>query len=183
MPASNPLPFQLFEFAAVEIDAESRVDPIAMRFEQPIDAVVIAALFVGGQRKDQIAVGDKAFAFQAQKTFHQDGVAFLHVLRASAIEKSVFFDELEGVHGPVFAAGFDHIQVADEEDGFFLAGAVIADDEILFAIVRACDDDFFFLEAGGEQPLAMASEAFVTLPTESLVLVSISVGRSHGLPC
>jgi len=37
---------------------------------------------------------------------------------------------------------------------------VKADDEILFAIVRACDDDFFFLEARGEQSLGHSFRGF-----------------------
>ncbi len=169
----HALPFQLFKFAAIQIDAEFRVDPVAMFFNQPVDTIKIATFFVGCKRQDQIAVGDKTFALQAEKAFDQDRIAFLHVLRAAPVEKSVFLNELEWIHGPVFAAGFHHIEVADEKDGLLLAGAMITHDEILFALVRAGDDDVFLVKAACEQPPGH-SEALVTLPAESLVLVSIN---------
>ena len=122
MPASSRLPLSFFEFAAVQIDAVFRVNPVAMLLEQPIDAVEVAAFFIGGEREDQIAVRatDPSF-FRRMKFVDQDGVAVLHVLGAAAVEVAVLFDEFEWIGGPVLAESFDDIQVAEEQDGFALA--------------------------------------------------------------
>ena len=130
-----------FEFAAVEIDAVFGVDPIAMIFHEPIDAVEIAAFFIGGEREDQIAVGLVVLFLHANEVGDEDGVAFLHVVGAAPVEVAVFFDELKGIGGPVFAARLDDVEMADEEDWFALAGAVDARDEIFLAVVGAGDDD------------------------------------------
>ena len=37
-----------FEFAAVEVDAVLGVDCVAVILQEPVDAIVVAALFVGG---------------------------------------------------------------------------------------------------------------------------------------
>ena len=50
---------------------------------------------------------------------------------------------------PVFALGFDDVDVSEEEDGLLLAGAVIADDEVAFVWNGATDGDVGVGEAGG----------------------------------
>ena len=166
-----------FEFAAVEVDAVGGVDPVAVSFQEPVDAVVVAAFFVGGEGEDQVAVGSEIFFFQADEIGDQDGVAFFHVLGAAAVEVAVFFDELKGVGGPVGAEGFHDIEVADEEQGL-LAGAL--------GLPWRRATRFFFLSVGpamwrscsgkpaSRRRAAMASAAVVTLPTESVVLISMS---------
>ncbi len=141
------MPFRL-EFAAVEIDAVFGVDPIAVIFHKPIDAVEIAAFFVGGQREDQVAIGLVVFFLHANEVGDEDRVAFLHVVGAAPVEVAVFLNELERIGGPVFAARFDDVEMADEEDRFALTGAVDARDEIFLAVVGAGDDDVIASEAG-----------------------------------
>ena len=139
------------EFAAVEIDAVFGVDPVAMIFHQPIDAVEIAAFFVGGEREDQVAIGLVVLFLHANEVGDEDGVAFLHVVGAAAVEVAVFFNELKRIGGPVFAARFDDVEMADEEDRLALTGAVDAGDEIFLAVVGAGDDDVVAGEAGVAQ--------------------------------
>ena len=51
------LPFHGGDAAGIVVERELGIDEIAMVLQQPIDAVGFAALFVGGQREDQVAVG------------------------------------------------------------------------------------------------------------------------------
>jgi hypothetical protein len=80
------------------------------------------------------------------------GLGFV-VAGAAAVEEAVFFVELEGIHGPVFALGFDDVGVGEEEEWFLFlvlrGGAVVADDEICFFVDGAADVDVGFGEACG----------------------------------
>ena len=49
---------------AAFVDGQFGVDELAMVFEQPFDAVEVAAFFVGGQRENQIAIRREAFLLQ-----------------------------------------------------------------------------------------------------------------------
>ena len=147
---------------------------VAVIFDEPIDPVEIAAFFVGGERENQIAVGLVVLFLHANELGDEDGVAFLHVVGAATVEVAVLFDELKRIGGPVFAAGFDDVEMSDEEDRFALAGAMDARDKIFLAVVGAGDDDVVAGEAGSRRRAAMASAAVVTLPTESVVLISMS---------
>ena len=51
------LPFRSGYAAGIGVQRELGVDQIAMVLQQPIDAVGFAALLIGGQREDEIAVG------------------------------------------------------------------------------------------------------------------------------
>ncbi len=123
--------------AAIGIENVLGVDQIAMILQQPIDAIGFAAFFVGGEREDDVAIRPVIFLLEANQRGDEDGVAAFHVLRAAAVEVAVLLDEFEGVDGPVFAAGFDHVQVPDEEDGLLRAGAAKARDHVAFALVGA----------------------------------------------
>jgi len=87
--------------------------------DQPVDAIRFAAFLVRREREDDVAIGTEAFAVQAQERFHQDSVGLLHVLGAAAVVVAVFGYKLEGVGGPVAAACFDDIEVADEQEWAF----------------------------------------------------------------
>src|SRR5207248_10581956 len=67
---------------------------------------------------DNIAVRFEIFLSQAHKRGDEDGVAGLHVLCSAPIEVAVFLDKLEGIGSPVFAARFDHVQMADDQNRF-----------------------------------------------------------------
>src|SRR5258708_4330524 len=132
----QPLVFFLFEFAAVQIDAVFRIDPVKVLPWQPVPPVERAPLLIGGQSENQIAVRRISFLFQADEIGDQDGIPFLHVLGATAIEVTVLLDEFEGIGGPVRAEGFDDVQVPDEEDGLAFSGSAKTRDEIFLAFVR-----------------------------------------------
>src|SRR5882762_3917903 len=124
------------KFAAVQVDAVFRIYPIAMFPEQPVHAVEGAALLIGGQRENEIAIRQIAFFFQADEIGDQDGIAFLHIFRATAVELAVFLDEFEGIRGPVRPERFDDVQVPDKQDGLAFSGSAKTRDEILFPFVR-----------------------------------------------
>ena len=131
---------QLFEFAAVEIDAVLRVDPVSMLFQEPVDAIEISAFLIGGQSQDQVAVRLVAFAFQAKKTHHQDRVALLHVAGPASVEVAILLDKLEWVGGPVFAPRFHDVQVPDEKHRRAPPHAVQTDNQVFLAGVWSRND-------------------------------------------
>src|SRR6185312_14783800 len=49
------------------IERQAGVNPVAMILQQPFNAVVLAALFAGGQGDDNISGGDEAFLFVANQ--------------------------------------------------------------------------------------------------------------------
>ena len=117
------------------------VDPIAMIFDEPVDAAVgAAAFFVGGEGDDDVAIGLEAFLFVLNQVGDPDGGLGFVVAGAAAVEVAVFFGEHEGIDGPVFALGFDDVGVGEEEERLLLAGAVVADDEVAFFVDRAADE-------------------------------------------
>ena len=87
-----------------------------MLVDEPIDTVGGAAFLVGGQGEDEIARGLELFALHAQEGGDEGGVVALHVGGAATVEVAVLFAEDEGVEGPVGAAGFDDVEVSQEED-------------------------------------------------------------------
>ena len=119
--------------AGIGIDAELGVDEVAMLFDEPIDAVGRAAFLVGGEGEDEIAGGLEVFALHAQEGSDEGGVVALHVGGAAAVEVAALLAEDEGVEGPIGAAGFDDVEVSEEEDGTRGAGAAEADHEVAFA--------------------------------------------------
>src|SRR5216683_6223106 len=129
--------FILLKFASVQVDAVFRIYPIAVFPEQPVHAIEGAALLIGGQRENQIAVRLIAFLFQADEIGDQDGIAFLHVFRAPAVEVAVFLDEFEGIGGPVRSERFDDIQVPDEKDRFAFSGSAKTRDKVLLPFIGA----------------------------------------------
>ena len=147
------LPFCDINAAAVGIDDVFGVDETALVLDEPVDAVRLAAFFVGGEREDEIAIGLVAFFLEADEGGDENGIALLHVLRAAAVVVAVFFDELEGIGGPVFTARFHDIEMTDEENRLLLARSVQADDEVLLAVVRAAEEHIFLREAGVEKTL------------------------------
>src|SRR6266704_4788395 len=140
-----------FEFACVQIDAIFGVNPVAMLVQQPVNSVERATLLIGGQRKDQVAVRQIAFFFQADEIGSENGVAVLHVLGSAAVKVAVFFDEFEWIGGPILAVRFDDVQVPDEQDGLAISGSVKTNDEILLSLVGTGDMEVLLSETCFEQ--------------------------------
>ena len=123
-----------------------------MILEQPDDAVVGAGFFIGGQRENQIAIGAIAFFFQPNKIGDQNCVAVFDVFGAAAVEVAFLFDELERIGGPIFAAGFDNVEMADEQDRRANARAVNAHDKIAVARIGAEELHIAIGKAGASKP-------------------------------
>ena len=144
------LAFESDHAAAIGVEDEVGVDEFALVLQKPIHAVGLAAFFVRGEGEDNVTVRDVTFLLKADERGAHDGVAVFHVLGATAVEVSVFLNELKGIGGPVFAAGLDHVEVTDKQDGLVLSGAVQARDHVLLAVVGANDLDV----TGGEPGVA-----------------------------
>ena len=147
--------FAVREFAiAAFVEGELGVDEAAVILEQPLDSAVgAAALFVGGEGDDDVAVGNEAFALHADEVGDPDGGLVFVVGGAAAVEVAVFLGEDVGVEvgGPVFALGFDYVLVGEEEERLVGAGAVEADNEVLFGGDGAAEEDVGRGEAGGAE--------------------------------
>src|SRR4029077_14253839 len=126
------------------------MNEIAMILEEPIHTVIRApAFFVGGEGDDDVAVGLEAFALVLDEIGDpSSGLCFV-VPGAAAIKEAIALAQLERVHTPVFAFGFDDIGVGKEEDGFAGAGAAITNDEIRLLGNCAADEDVGVWEARG----------------------------------
>src|SRR5262249_1775769 len=108
-----------------------------------------AAFFVSGERDDQVAVGLKAFFLVGDEVGEPDSSLCLVVAGAAAVKVAVLLDELEGVHGPVFALGFDNVDMRKEENGLAGTGAVIAHHDVVLGGFGAADEDVGVRKAGG----------------------------------
>ena len=76
------------------VEAELGVDQIALVLQQPDDAVVgAAALFVGGERDDDVAVRLEAFTLVANQVGDPDRRLRLVVAGAAAVEVAVALGE------------------------------------------------------------------------------------------
>src|SRR5215471_18154789 len=125
-----------------------------MVLDQPVDAVVrTAALFVGGESNDDIAIRLVAFALVADQVGCPRGHLRLIVGSASAVEKSVFFGEDEWIQAPVFPLGFDDVGVSQQQNWLELAAAVVVYHEIRFGWYRAAQEDVGVGKSRGPQPL------------------------------
>ncbi len=141
------------EVAAVEIHAEVRINPITVVFQQPFDAVRRAALFVCGERKNHVAVGDETILLPADEICDQNRVAVLDVHGAAAVEVAVFLHELKGIRGPVFSPRFHHVEMRQQENGLLFAGARNARDQILLPLIWTGDDYILLRKSGIAQAL------------------------------
>src|SRR5437763_792023 len=96
-------------------------------------AFMSAARCIFGKLEDNVAVRDVICFFEANERGDHDRVAIFHVLSTAAIKVAVFFDELEGIGGPVLAACFDYVEMSDQQYWFVLARSVIPHKQILLA--------------------------------------------------
>src|SRR5260370_27758213 len=102
-----------FEFACVQIDAIFGVNPVAMFVQQPVNAVERATFLIGGQRKNQVAVRQIGFFFQADEIGNEKGVAVLPVLGSPAVKIAVFLHEFGVIGGPILAGRFHVLNVPE----------------------------------------------------------------------
>ena len=83
--------------AATLVDDERRVDEVVMILEQPVDAVGAAAFLVGGERDDDVAVGDDALAHHPDRVGDEDRRHCFIVGGAAAVVVPVTLREHERI--------------------------------------------------------------------------------------
>jgi hypothetical protein len=101
-----------FDAAGVGVDDVGRVDEVAVMLDEPLGSVELAALFIGGEGKEDVAPGLESLAMNLQKCPHQRGIGVFHILRATAVKVAVLFNELKRLGGPVGAESLDYVHVA-----------------------------------------------------------------------
>ena len=120
--------------------------------EQPGDAIVRAtALFICGERDDDVAIGLETLLLVLDQVGDPDSRLGLVVSGAAAIEETIALIQLEGIHAPVFSLGFDNINVGQQENRLECSSDVITDDQIGFLWICASQEDIGFGKAGGAQ--------------------------------
>src|SRR5258708_27963762 len=118
--------------AAALVDAEFGVDQLALVADQPVDAVGghVAALFVRGQREDEVALRPEALALELRQDRHEGGGHRLVVDRAAGGEKAVALLQDEGVRLPIRTQGLDNVQIAEQEQALLATLAPEARDQV-----------------------------------------------------
>ena len=100
--------------------------------QQPADTVGRTTLFVRRERKNDVAVRDVTFLFEAQQIRDKDRRHRFVVARAATIVVAVALGEDEGieVRRPIGLARGDHVEVREQKQRLPRTGAVVAHDEI-----------------------------------------------------
>ncbi len=99
--------------AAIVVQDEFGIDQRAMILEQPIDTIGSAAFFIRGHRQDDVAARRVTFLLHSNQRRRHDRVSILHVGGAASVKVSFLLDKLKRIGGPVFAPGFNHVEVPD----------------------------------------------------------------------
>jgi hypothetical protein len=137
---------------AAFVETKFRVDQVAMILDEPGNAVEWASpLFVGGEGDDDVAVRNEALFFELDEVGEPDGGLRLVIPGTAAVKVAVFFVELERIHAPVFALGFDDVYVREEKKRLAFAGAVIVNDDIFFLGTGAAEEDIGIGKASGSE--------------------------------
>ena len=141
--------------ARIRVEREFGIDQVAVIFQQPIHAVRLSALLIGGERQDDVAVRDIAFLLQTNEIGDGNGIGFLHVLGAAPIEIAVLFHEFERIGGPILAPRLDHVEVTDDQNGARRrAGpSPIAGNQISLTVIGPEDDNIGCGKPSVEQSL------------------------------
>ncbi len=137
---------------AAFVESELGSNELAVILEEPADAVVRSAtLFIRGESHDDVTIGLEALLFELDQVGDPDSRLSLVVAGAAAVKEAIALDELKGVHAPVFALGFDDINVGEKQNRVEGSRAVITNDEIRLLGIRAPNEDIGFGEARGAQ--------------------------------
>ena len=151
-PRQQTLVLVLLKLASVQIDGILGINPVTVRFEQPVNAIRSPAFFVRSQRENQIAVRQVTLFLQADETCHQQSVTRLHVFRATAVKIAILFDKNKRIGGPVFASRLNDVQMSNKQNWLARASAMVANDEIFFVTARTGSLNVFSLKSGFTQP-------------------------------
>src|SRR5262249_6395123 len=139
--------------ASTFVQTELGFDQRSMVFQQPFDSVVIAALFIGCQRDDDVAVGFESLLFEADQIGDEDRGHRLVVGGSPSVVITILFEELEWIERPVVALRLDNVYVREQQDWLARAGPAQTRDQIALARVRSQNFYVFFWKARRFQPL------------------------------
>ena len=117
--------------AAAFVDGVLGVNQLTMIGNQPTHAVVAAPFFIGGERKDEIALRHPAFLLISQQVGGQDGGHGLVVGNTAPQEVAVLLRHGKRVAWPVAAVGRDHVEMGQEQDRLPASFPAVAHDQIL----------------------------------------------------
>ena len=125
------------------IQGEVGVDQGPVVLQQVLGAVEFRRddLLIAGKRDDQVALGPVALLLVADQVIEKNRRHRLVVEGATGVEVAVLLDQLERVALPILAPGLDHIEVAEQKDRLFRAGAAVARDEVAFLRRARWNDD------------------------------------------
>ena len=119
--------------------------------QDPRHPVVGSALLVGGERHDDVALGDEILGLHPQQDRQVHGTLVLVVGDATTEKHSVALDEFERRQGPVLGVGLDHVVVREQEDRLERrVPAPVANDQVaLLGLARLDHHDVLGGKAGG----------------------------------
>src|ERR1700746_2249533 len=124
-----------------------------MVLQQPLHPVVGAAPFlVSRKSNDDVPVRLEALFFVLNEIGNPNRCLSLVVAGAAPVVEAVLFDELEGIHTPVFTLSFDNISVREKKNRFTGACAVIPGYEVGLFRDDACDENLGIGESCSPQP-------------------------------
>ena len=128
------------------------VDQLTVVGDEPLHAVEVASLLVGGQGDDDVAVGLEALLLEADQVGDPYRGHRLVVGGATAVVVAVLLEERERVDRPVLLACLDHVEVGEQQQRPARARAPQPRDEIALALVGPEHPDVALREAGRLQP-------------------------------
>src|SRR5207237_938649 len=99
------------------------------------DAVRGPAFFVRGHCENDVATRCVTLLLHSNQGCGHDGIAVLHVAGAAPVEEALLLDELEWIGRPVLAAGFDNVEMTNQQDRLVLARPMQTYNNVLFAVV------------------------------------------------
>ncbi|MDT4843942.1 hypothetical protein FQZ97_778810 [compost metagenome] len=140
--------------AAAFVDAELGLQQLGLVVDEPEGAVAqrVAALLVGRERQDDVALGLEAFLLELPQHGDQRRGHGLVVDGAARREVAAGFLQLEGVGLPVFAAGLDHVDVGQQQQRLLAAVALEAQHQVPLLREGLEDLDVAGREARVDQP-------------------------------
>ena len=145
---------------------------------QPLDSIIRSDFFVRRHSENEIPPEWEALCLQPQEIRNQDGYIVFHVLGSASVKVPALFAEFERIEGPVGAARFDHIQMADEENRTLYTCAAKFDYEVGLTRRRGEDLDIRIRNPASRKRASSTFTAGVVLPTVLMLISSLKISRA-----
>src|SRR5688572_14710523 len=133
MPAALHMAFAAF------VQRVLGVDQVTALRKKPLHAIGVAALFVGGQRNDQVTIGHITLLAEADQGSHPNCRHGLVVGSPAAPEISFLLDERERIDRPVVPARLHDVQMGEKQKRFTCARTSVTGDKVAFAWIWSKD--------------------------------------------